>query len=404
MTEFQSLVCAGCSCLCDDLVVETSDNGTRSLTTTCQLGGRFLERVESGLRFQPTINAEATTQDVAIETASKWLQESQSPLVCGLDGISTQSQKTAVSIAKQVKATIDVAFSNANHASLTAMQTVGKVTATIGEISRRTKVFLFIFCDFTMMPTCLFRHLDIPLEHAIFIGCKGVPSEIEDSISLPLSHDELGEFLTLLDGHLFGSNVRASTSSELQELVSKVAPLLKQSTHSSFFHGTLDHSTSCENTIALYRLVRELNSISKCYVTSMRNDGNALSGENVLAWSTGYAYAVDFAGEHPLHNGTEFSAFHRIHRNECDVVLACSPRSLDVVSWENVNQKTKWIVITEEPFDQDLENLIVIPVTFDFGDWVRFDNTLLPVRPLKEQLGSSPRSILESLLDDLKKI
>ncbi len=78
---------------------------------------------------------------------SSYLRQSKSPLIGGLDGLSTQSQITAVEIAKRVRATSDTTFTNRRRGGTLTMQSVGKVTATLGELASRADVVLFWCCD-----------------------------------------------------------------------------------------------------------------------------------------------------------------------------------------------------------------------------------------------------------------
>ena len=53
----------------------------------------------------------------------------------------------------------------------------------------------------------------------------------------------------------------------------------------------------------------------------LRTDSNAISAENVLAWSSGCAMAVNHAANFPRSNWLEYSAETVLTRGECDTVL-----------------------------------------------------------------------------------
>src|ERR1051325_8770730 len=61
--------------------------------------------------------------------------------------------------------------------------------------------------------------------------------------------------------------------------------------HVAFIHDALDELAA----LALLSLVRDLSRERHAVVLGLRGDGNARGAEDVLAWQTGFAAAVDFA-------------------------------------------------------------------------------------------------------------
>ena len=73
---------------------------------------------------------------------------------------------------------------------------------------------------------------------------------------------------------------------------------------------------------ALSALVRELNDFTRFVSLTLPAAGNDVGAENVLAWRTGYATAVDFSRGFPRSNPAEFAAEKLLAEHEVDAVLA----------------------------------------------------------------------------------
>jgi formylmethanofuran dehydrogenase subunit B len=96
--------CAGCACLCDDIVVEK--NGEFKVKNACRRGaGIFLNYLEG--RAKPSINGETSSLEEAIERASEIIADSKKLAVYGMDTITLEAQKLAIKIAEKTDAFID---------------------------------------------------------------------------------------------------------------------------------------------------------------------------------------------------------------------------------------------------------------------------------------------------------
>ena len=68
-------------------------------------------------------------------------------------------------------------------------------------------------------------------------------------------------------------------------------------------------------------LVRDLNKYTRYSVIPMRGHGNVAGSENVLAWQTGYPFAVNFSRGYPRYNPGEFTAVDLLRRGDVDAAL-----------------------------------------------------------------------------------
>ena len=72
------------------------------------------------------------------------------------------------------------------------------------------------------------------------------------------------------------------------------------------------------NTEALLAVVRDMNAYTRFVAKSMRGAGNVTGADNVLAWRTGFAFAVNLARGYPRFNPGEYTADEMLARGEAD--------------------------------------------------------------------------------------
>ena len=394
----ESVVCAGCTCLCDD--IEVNIEGTQIVETknACPTGEIWLRQTPVKPAF--TINGKPVDFDVAVQETAKFIRQSRSPLVCGLDGLSTQAQIAAVELGKHVRATIDTTCTNRRRGGTLTMQSVGKVTATLGEVASRADVILFWFCDPVVThPRFLER----------FCGDNGQIVVIDEAetetanratqfISLP--RDEIYQLI---------SELRLAHQSETVASgpARSINSILKNARYVASVYGSLDNDQNQhQNLQALYLLTRQLNQQMRAVSIGLRDDANALSAENVLAWNTGFPFGVNFARGVAEYNGLEFSGQAVLERGECDLTLLCSTESIGALNDVAVThlKQIPQIVIDNGAQALEFQPTIKFEVGFDRGDWCRMDDVTLPVAGLP--LGSSEPNWTEraliAVLNELK--
>ncbi len=113
------------------------------------------------------------------------------------------------------------------------------------------------------------------------------------------------------------------------ELVYEVADLLKEASFGTLFWGmgltmSRGRHRNIDNAICL---IRDLNEYSKWTLIMMRGHYNVTGFNEVLAWTTGYPYAVDFTRGYPRYNPGETSTVDLLVRGEADamMVIASDP-------------------------------------------------------------------------------
>lgn len=370
--RLESVVCAGCTCLCDDLTVSLEDEGVQA-DPFCPLANSWIAR----LNVLPTcrIDGEYADLSAAVGLAVDLLAQSRSPLVGGLDGLSTQSQILATGIARKLRAQVDSTFSRHGRSDILSLQKSGKVTATLGEIASRSDVVVFWNCDpLTTHPRFIERYCNTGAKILVVASEENATAKIAKQF-VEVSRDDLGPFISKLRLHVAG---KIELSNEALEF----AATLVAARHGAMIFGQLDRDAAVyETTQSLSALIRELNQVAPYVGLALRQDANAQGAENVLAWNTGFPFAVSWLQEDAEFNGLEFSTPGIIERGECDVILICSTASLDRLhkSAHQALATATQIVICDDSEKLEGNPKIRFDVSFDEGDWCRNDNVILPV-------------------------
>ncbi len=116
----ESLVCPGCSCLCDDLDVTLENGRIVSVANVCLWGaGKFLStkkfRTKSprsrltACQVRRRGRAEEVRYEEALEEAATLLVKARRPLIFGLTNSGSRAQKAALKLARGIKARLEPA-------------------------------------------------------------------------------------------------------------------------------------------------------------------------------------------------------------------------------------------------------------------------------------------------------
>lgn len=425
MNSIRNHVCPGCTLLCDDLEVTRATRVGQAkpslqVQNACELGQAFFQ-MEVGESAEHFAGPKSIGLEEALERGAKLLDRSRSPLITGLDALSTQAQQAAWAIADRLQATIDTTLTNQGRGSLFSLQAIGKVTATLGEIASRSDVIVFWFCDPQVTHPRLIQRLRRAESESGFDRQLIVVDESESEtgraadrfFQLPrrLAAPLLSALRAAISDRPYDSAVVAnilqnlheqvSPTAQREDLLSQLAEKLTSASYGSFIYGQVDDDS--ELALAdesLNRLVRSLNDHTRFVSLKLRHDGNAISGENVLTWSSGFPFAINYANRRPEFHWLEHSAEHRLQRGECDAVLLATGvdvletfAGLPAASLAHLAATPK-LLLSQLPLSQtpwvgslgaeDVFIQVGIPGMTDSGELCRLDDVSFGVRALTE--------------------
>ena len=185
----------------------------------------------------------------------------------------------------------------------------------------------------------------------------------------------------------------------------KLVELLKGCRYGVVFFGigvTMSRGKDL-NAEQILTLVRDLNQYTRFHAIPMRGHGNVNGSNQVLAWQTGYPFAVNFSRGYPRYSPGEYSVVDILVRREVDaaLIIATDPGAHLPQAAVRHLQNIPTIVI--EPH----ENLttpwarVVIPVApagvGATGTFYRMDNVALHVKKLVDFPYPTDVEVLKSI-------
>ena len=325
-TVVADATCLACGCLCDDVVLTARHGQIVEADRACAIGRAwFLADHARGDRPIATVEGIASHVDEATGRAASILRESRSPLILGLTHTTLESQRLAVAIADRVGATIDPAGEVDSLPRWRAVQRVGIVSATLGEVRNRADVIVFWGVDPVVThPRHLERYSGDPIGRFLPNGRKGrtiivvdaektATAEVADHF-IRVDRHRQGDALTIL--RMLTRGIELVTG-EIEWV--ELFETLRRARYGAFFFGP---SLACTSDIEeALKLVCDLNGTGRFVALTLGAPGNAAGAEAVLSWQAGSPRAIDFAAGYPRFLPDEATAERRLSRGEVDAAL-----------------------------------------------------------------------------------
>jgi len=357
-------VCPACACVCDDLTVTTHDNDVSGVGAGCQLAQDWFQGNSKREPVPVQINGVRAEFETALDRAASILTDADYPLIYGLSRSSTDGQRAAIELADKLGAVIDTTASLCHGPSIMAMQNVGEVTCTLGEVRNRSDLVIFWGCNPAETHP---RHAE---RYSVFARGRFVPEgrdgrtvvmigdarDVENwrldsngalpDLVIPIETGRQFEALTtlrlLVQGQTVSNTSTHDTGASLSDLQS-LADRMKSCRHGVVFFGLGLTGTSIEapvendipgqaNVECLLRLVAELNAFTRFFARRMRLLGDVSGADTVLCWQTGYPFSVDLSRGFPRYNPGEYSANDLLKRGDVDACLIVGSETIRAFS------------------------------------------------------------------------
>lgn len=337
--------CTACGCLCDDIDLAVEGGRIVAAERACEIGRRwFLADHDQGGVPVASVRGRAVAPGEAIEHAAEILRKARAAVVLGLTRTSTEAVAAALAVADRVGAVVDVGDASERDRTLRAIQRVGRVSSTLGEVKNRADVVVFWGVDpVRTHPRHLSRYSAEPRGRFVPEGRAGRTLLVADAaptatatladVFLPVAPETQFETLWALRALTIGvvldpGRVERSTGLDLATLQA-FADRLLGARYGAWFHGPgpasdgdRDGSACVE---AMHALVRDLNATAtatrRFVILPLGAAGNAAGAESALTWQTGWSQGVDFSGESPRALADASSAATLLARGEADAAL-----------------------------------------------------------------------------------
>jgi formylmethanofuran dehydrogenase subunit B len=386
----------------------------------CGLAEPWFLTLHVGRPPPASVDGRAATPEEALSRAARLLATSRAPLFYGLSRSSTEGQRAAVALADLLGATVDTTASLCHASSVMALQEVGESTCTLGEIRNRADLIVYWGSDpLATHPRHLERYA-LPLTEGVPAGRPRRTLVVVDTqanatagqadLFLPVEPGGDFDALWALRALVRGLPVEAHTpppapTGPLTELAAR----MKGCRCGVIFFGLGLSMTGVghRNVEALLRLVTDLNAHTRFYARRMRVLGDVSGADSVLAWQTGFPFAVNLARGYPRYNPGEFSAQGLLERQEVDACLLMGSQDAERFSARaRAHLQSIPTVVLDPPNARTRIPHVVrfttaIPGAHLSGTAYRMDEVPIPLRALLPCDYPSDREVLTALAERL---
>lgn len=465
----------GCLCDDIELTVENNEvikvkNGC-AICESKFLGYRGEHRVKTPL-MRKGGKLVPVSMNEAVHAAAEVLANSTYPIIYGWSSTSSEAQRIGVELAEEIGGVLDNTSTVCHGPSILGMQEVGIPTCTLGQIRHRADLIIYWGCDpWSAHPRHLERYTSFTegrfeksewkaymqklkaqagqkkIQSAARSGFAKAKTPRTQTCSLPgvpQTMSKSGRKLIVVD-------VRKSMSAEMADYFIQVQPNkdyeLMQAIRAlirdeeldvdqvagvpvEYLKEVADALVNCEFGVIFFgmgltqsagkfrnievaiQLVRDLNARTKFLIMPMRGHFNVAGANIVLAWQSGYPYAVDFSHGYPRYNPGETSVVDILLRHESDAVLVVASDPVANFPREAVKHlvKNPLVVIDPHMNATSLMADVIFPSAFVGievgGTAYRMDRVPLPLKKVVEPPKGifSDEEILTKILDEVKVI
>ena len=394
-------MCPGCSCLCDGL---TNEDGIDIPVeaNACHVGSNWF-----GKRLELTSAREGSSvSDSLVDHVASLLDNAKFPLITGIENLTTQAQQAAVKVAGRFNAGIDSGWNEGGYGSMLSFQRYGKVTATLGEITSRSDLVVFWYCDPEKTHPRFIQKF-LRCENAVPKRMVVIDQESTATASLAdefihLPPCEAIQYARTLRRQLFDLE-------SVSDVETGLIHALVGATYGSVFvgkHGETDPAFDVA-TDQWFQLVRNLNDHTRFVMGSLPTTRNGVGAHNVLASLCGFPNAVRFTDAGPIHNGLEYATASILKRRQCDLLLVCDAGAYRPFEAGLDEGTLDWlaeipvIVLSDIPANEYRLNIVHVPVGVPGwsaeGDFVRCDDVPIPMDAIVSEDSVSMTEFFESV-------
>lgn len=393
-------VCCGCNLLCDDVTWIANSEGPEPLSGYCERGAAWFQSLLSS-EAVAYVDGRTLTLTSALEETRHRIGQSRHLQIVGLDQLDQRSVRAAAQLAMACRGSIDINFQPVSSFEF-ALQKVGRVTATLGEIRQRSDLVVLWFCDPLASHPRLLERINAADKKVIWVSDQSPnnPMGLDFNGVFEFSRNEADECLEWLR-----LVVNAKSPSEFAEIPTPFAELIDLLVGARYVSLFADPNGSSDpySAVSLHEAIRCLNDRGRAVLFPLRHDHQGLGAENVLLSVFGLARAINLNTGYPRFHWNEFSAIEQIRRGETDVVLwICDAVTQEQVDWQSRFPNVEWIIWNTNHQTQPPNSGVFIPISIlglsESCDLTRLDDLLLPISCNRKTAAPSPLELLGTLI------
>lgn len=423
------VICVFCGCTCDNIQVTVKNGSIASVKGACAIGTSKFMNYHKERAYRPMVRRSGTfvetTYEEAIERAAQILASAKYPLLYGWSSTSNEAMRLGVELAEVVGGVVDNTSVVCHGPTILGVQQVGVVTATLGQIKNRADLIVYWGCNpLHAHPNHTIRYSAMAkgkfvegrkARKVVVVDVRPTPtSKIADlfvKVKPGMDYDLITALRMAVRGHTIEEEQVAGVP---RETIEKMADMMMSAKFGALFFGMGITMTSGKgrNVEEAIKLVQDLNEVTKFVLLPMRGHFNVTGTNEVMAWLTGYPYAIDFSRGFPRSNPGVTSSTDVLLRGEADAALIVASDPASHFPREAVKHLAKIPVVVIDPRWSPTSALadVFIPTTFvgieEEGTIYRMDKVPLRAKKLVEPPPGllSDVDVLSRILDRVKKL
>ena len=423
----ENATCTFCGCVCDDMALTVEGGRITKAKNACVLGKAwFLDHQPDGSRPEALVGGAPASTGEGIEAAARILARARYPVVYGLSDTTAEAQRVAVEIADVIGACLDTTTSVCHGPSGIAFQAVGEPTCTLGEIKNRADMVIFWggnpaeshprhFTKYSVTPKGMHLPNGRKDRYIVLVDVRRTPSARAADLFLQVKPGKDFEVLwalrALVKGVAVDAGIEAETGVSLATLQGLVERM-KRARFGVFLFGMGLSMTRGKhyNAAALLALARDLNRFTRFLAKPMRGHGNVTGADNVVSWSTGYPFAVNFARGYPRFNPGEFTTVDLLARGEADAALIISADPAANFPQVAIEHLKRIPTVVLDPFLSETARIARVAITTAVyginvpGTVYRMDDVPIRLRPALPSRYPSDEEVLRRIVRRVREL
>jgi formylmethanofuran dehydrogenase subunit B len=354
-----------------------------------------------------------------VAEAARLLCEARYPIVYGLSDTTCEAQRVAVAIADRIGGCIDTTTSVCHGPSGMALQGVGEVSCSLGEVKNRADLVIFWgsnpaeshprhWSRYSTMPKGLFVPNGRKDRTVVLVDVRRSKSAAAADLFIQIKPRKDFEALWILRALVKGLDVDPAAADDTGVPLSvwqDLAQRMKRCRFGVLFFGMGLSMTRGKhlNVEAALHLSQDLNRFTRFYAQPMRGHGNVTGADNVVSWQTGYPFGVSLHQGYPRFNPGEFTTADTLARREADAALIIASDPMANFSGPARDHLASIPYIVLDPkYTPTVQHARVAFTTATYGintagTVYRMDDVPLPLRPAFESPYPSDESILRQI-------
>ncbi|ODS36185.1 MAG: formylmethanofuran dehydrogenase subunit B [Candidatus Altiarchaeales archaeon WOR_SM1_86-2] len=428
---FKNVMCPVCGSVCDDIGVEVLD-GKVNTRNACKMGhSKFQELVSAHRIKKPQVKENGKSRDAdwddALDKAAEILVNAKRPhIFMGTETI-CEAYAAGIKIAEHIGGTIDGSFTQCHCPTGLGLQEAGMVTATLGVIKNRADLAIYWgtnpmdshprhMSHYAIFPRGRFRKRGRLDRKMIIVDPRKTKSSKLADLHVRVKPNKDYELFSAIRATLNEKEVSDLALEDIginRETFDKMVDMMKNAEFGAlcFGLGLASSIGKHRNQENMMKMVQLLNNYTKFIMGINMGHCNVAGFVQVMSYTTGYPYAVDFSRGYPRYGPGEFTNADILADKGIDAMLvlgadlaAHQPRKS--VEWM---AKIPVISIDISPNPTTMLSDVVLPGVIagmeSEGTFYRMDHVPMKVRKFIDppfDFTTSDADTLEQLLERIK--